>query len=519
MNDIATKDLEARMNEALAEEDTIDAVSEIADYIEGSRLKLVYIPIEKLFPHPDNPRKDLGDLTELAESIRAGGVRQNLTVVSHAISTNEYTRLLDVKESAYKRHMVNHAFDGGYTIIIGHRRAEAAKLAGLTELPCVVTEMTYEEQVATMLLENMQRSDLTTYEQAQGFRQLSMDFGMSVDAIAKKTGFSSSTVRNRLKMCNLNQETLRKVSAERQISLTDLDKLYEIKDPKVRDKVLETIGTNNFDSQVLSAKNAQERKEKEEGWRKLMAERGFAEIPSQERHGNKYKTGFYLDCLPDAAALDEKLEPGVEYHWYVDWGTLYLKTLNPVSDESDAASKKKERETQLRMEAANGLKEAFERAYRMRSNFIRDYTETDARKHLVDILRMGIERKLAYEHNRTDMLQFFLSIGYAEQAMKDSESYPEWEEFKGVVIGSPYKSALSFIYASIGDSASSACYKTSSWSGHHGEYEQSYDHEKLTLLYESLERLGYEMSDEERELMDGTSALYYHGEEDGSDES
>ena len=59
--------------------------------------------------------------------------------------------------------------DGKYTVVIGHRRLAAAKLAGLTEVPCAVVEMTEQEQIATMLLENMQRSDLTVYEQAQRF--------------------------------------------------------------------------------------------------------------------------------------------------------------------------------------------------------------------------------------------------------------------------------------------------------------------------------------------------------------
>ena len=99
--------------------------------------QLVYLPLDKLHPHPDNPRKEIGDVTELADSIKSKGVMQNLTVVP--------------------------AKDG-YTVIIGHRRCAAAKLAGLKEVPCVIVEMSDREQVATMLLENMQRVDLTPYE-------------------------------------------------------------------------------------------------------------------------------------------------------------------------------------------------------------------------------------------------------------------------------------------------------------------------------------------------------------------
>ena len=82
-----------------------------------------------LFPHPQNPRKDLGDLDELVDSIKANGVLQNLTVVPRD--------------------------GGGYTVIIGHRRLAAARRAGLTELPCAVTYMTEEEQFALLAADGM----------------------------------------------------------------------------------------------------------------------------------------------------------------------------------------------------------------------------------------------------------------------------------------------------------------------------------------------------------------------------
>lgn len=75
---------------------------------------IVTIGLEHIHPHPDNPRKDLGDLTELAESIKKNGIMQNLTVIP--------------KEGE----------PGEYITIIGHRRSAAAKLAGVTEAPCRV---------------------------------------------------------------------------------------------------------------------------------------------------------------------------------------------------------------------------------------------------------------------------------------------------------------------------------------------------------------------------------------------
>ena len=163
-----------------------------SENVEQATQQFVMIPIEKLHPHPDNPRKELGDLTELADSIRAKGVFQNLTVVP---------------------------FEDDYRIIIGHRRRAASELAGLTHLPCVIVDMTPKEQVETMLLENMQREDLTPYEQAQGF-QMMIDMGDTVEEIVQKTGFSKKTVKRRLKMAELDQSVLREVSA-RQISMED----------------------------------------------------------------------------------------------------------------------------------------------------------------------------------------------------------------------------------------------------------------------------------------------------------
>ena len=126
--------------------------------------------------HPDNPRKDLGDLTELSESIKKKGIMQNLTVVPGHWDENR----------------AHH--EEGYTLIIGHRRFAAGKMAGVTMYPCrIVQDMSYKDQVGTMLEENMQRIDLTVLEQAEGF-QMMLNLGDTEEQIAEKTGFSRTTV-------------------------------------------------------------------------------------------------------------------------------------------------------------------------------------------------------------------------------------------------------------------------------------------------------------------------------------
>ena len=191
------------------------------------------IGIEKIHPHKDNPRKDLGDLTELTDSIRAFGILQNLTVVP----------------------------DGDeYTVVCGHRRLAAAKEAGLEILPCVVADgMDQRTQVSIMLLENMQRSDLTVQEEAQGL-QMMLDLGSSIAEIVKETGLSETKVRHRVKMNELDQELLGKKLAA-QVSINDLIKLEQIKDIDKRNELLGMLGTNNFDWKYREAVSDQEKQE------------------------------------------------------------------------------------------------------------------------------------------------------------------------------------------------------------------------------------------------------------------
>lgn len=95
---------------------------------------IVFIEAEQIYQHPDNPRKDLGDLSELSESIKKKGIMQNLTVIpGHWDDKKEW-------------------HEDGYTLIIGHRRFAAGKLAEVAEFPCrIVTDMDKKDQVGTML--------------------------------------------------------------------------------------------------------------------------------------------------------------------------------------------------------------------------------------------------------------------------------------------------------------------------------------------------------------------------------
>lgn len=194
--------------------------------------------------HPDNPRKDLGDLTELSESIKKKGIMQNLTVIPGHWDENR----------------VHH--DEGYTLIIGHRRFAAGKMAGVTMYPCrIVEDMSYKDQVGTMLEENMQRIDLTVLEQAEGF-QMMLDLGDTEEQIAEKTGFSRTTVHRRLEIAKLDRDLVKEKTDEDgvyQLNLKDLAELSRIEDVETRNRILKDAA----DSRQIKWKVEAEIKNKE----------------------------------------------------------------------------------------------------------------------------------------------------------------------------------------------------------------------------------------------------------------
>ena len=163
---------------------------------------IVMINMLNLTHHPENPRKNIGDITELTESIKKNGIMQNLTVIPATPKAKDY--YCDDEVADYEKDPNKHM----YRVIIGNRRMEAAKAAGVKELPCrIVTRITFKTQLGIMLEENMQRTDLTIREQAEGF-QLMLDLGETIETIEKKTGFKETTIRHRLNIAKLNGKEL-----------------------------------------------------------------------------------------------------------------------------------------------------------------------------------------------------------------------------------------------------------------------------------------------------------------------
>ena len=142
------------------------------------------LPIHKVEPNPDQPRRDFDEeeLQALADSIATHGVVQPLTV----------------------REMPN----GYYQIIAGERRWRAARLAGLSEVPAVVMEADDRKTMELALIENLQRQDLNPVEEAMGYHALMADYGLTQEETAERVGKSRPAVANALRLLSLDPEVL-----------------------------------------------------------------------------------------------------------------------------------------------------------------------------------------------------------------------------------------------------------------------------------------------------------------------
>lgn len=137
------------------------------------------VPIEDLQPNPKQPRQTLGDLTELTASIREKGVLEPILV---------------------------RKVGGHYEIIAGERRYRAAATAGLSEIPCVVREATDAEMMELALVENLQRKDLSPFEEADGLKTLAEAYGYTHELMAEKLGKSRSVVTETLSLAGMPED-------------------------------------------------------------------------------------------------------------------------------------------------------------------------------------------------------------------------------------------------------------------------------------------------------------------------
>lgn len=431
---------------------------------------LTTIAIEKLHPHPDNPRKVLGDIDELAESIKASGILQNLTVVP---MNDDWTE---------------------FTVIIGHRRLAAAKQAGLTELPCAIVEMTEKEQLSTMLTENMQRSDLTVYEEAKGC-QLLLDLGDTVAEVSEKTGFSETKIRRRVKLCELDEEAF-KESQLRQPTLQDYDRLNQIKDIDTRNKLLKSIGTNNFDNKLYSAVQKQEADEERAELEKICLDNGMTKCESRHDIPENCE---YVGTVGTAQLLKESFDDDRKrYFFFTTYGiyvTIYIQKTKEQIENADAENKNRNVKRQKFDELEAQAKEINQRCKALREDFMLEgnFNDDAKKQELINYILYSMSECREYDDRSFYSLSGLKHENYEcinlDDCMKDTG-----------------KMLMAAAYAFFED-----LYNTKYINVTYDEGIQRNISPELNRFYNLLVKLGYVMSDEEIQLRDGTHPIFTTG--------
>ena len=491
---------------------------------------IVMIPTAFIYPHPDNPRKDLGDLTELTESIRQNGIYQNLTVVLRAeqIKTSEDAKMAEIsvqeEKDPYRQKIRMHLFDrgywatGGYTVIIGHRRLAAAKLAGLEEVPCAIADMPPHKQVETMLLENMQRADLTIMEQVRGFKML-LDFGDSIKEIAQKTGFSERTVRRRTEIARLDPKALDK-AMKRQLTLEDFDMLAKIDDVNERNQLLSHIGTSGFKYMLENAESRQENAKARPEVEKWLAEHKAINVQREQYVWRDYVrvdgAGWQGCPLRDFKVKEKNILKGVgnEQLYYVisDTGNLSLyhkKPGAPAEEEKKTKRSAAEIKREKQMNAAwDHLVEQSRITYKLRSDFINKLKVTKNNMQIIfeGAFMWSIVDSLCgcYDSRKIETL-----LGISDENLKEWDN----EEIAVAAIKNIGKKDVTenlakIVYGLFGDSEEKIC-SGNVWRGQWPKYDED---PALIAMYKWLEYLGYEISEVERGLVQGTDVNYHLGD-------
>lgn len=455
---------------------------------------ILNIKTQNLYPHPQNPRKDLGALDELADSIRKNGIMQNLTVIPLSALTDEPD--LQPEPDDISLH-------SDFYVLIGHRRLSAAKLAGVTELPCkIISKISVKEQVGIMLEENMQRNDLTVYEQAQGF-QMMLDLGETEDSIAEKTGFSKATIRHRLNIAKLDQNVLKSKEQQDgfQMNLMDLYELEKIENIEERNKILnEATDSKNLAFRVRNSVKEAQKKVTEKAILQLLFDNGYKPAPAsytKEMYSTRWKTLHeyrYEDGIPEEIKSCSKEEP--LYFYSVWYGVKILK-----KQKEDTVVKS---QAQLRQEAIKNnkalIKDVIKRIDVARKAFIHDIIDgkvaEPGSKELPE-LKDAIWRVFAKTGASVypSILRSFFT-GKEDFHLKPAERNEAQEKVDSLSVIHQMLIVLDHAIARE-DSFDST-----------GKYRKEYG-KKAAMIYEIYEKYGWSFTDEaEQQIIDGTSELY-----------
>lgn len=248
---------------------------------QSNEIKLINTSL--IDPHPDNPRKQIGDVTDLAASIKANGLLSPLSVVPNGER---------------------------YRVIAGHRRLAACKQAGTGAVPCFVLDLDPLQQLEAMVTENCQREQLTVLEEADAIQGM-LDLGATTAAVAHRLGRSSDYVRGRAKAASIKTEVRATRDDFGQLTIGQLVAIARYDgQPDLQKKLAQAAGTSDFDYILRRI----ERDENDRQWVESVAallvepDSGINLIPDPEKPYSDPEWRYAGCMFPSTGTPEEAIE-------------------------------------------------------------------------------------------------------------------------------------------------------------------------------------------------------------------
>lgn len=359
---------------------------------QSNEIKLINTSL--IDPHPDNPRKNIGDVTDLAASIKANGLLTPLSVVPNG---------------------------SRYRVIAGHRRLAACKQAGTGAVPCFVLDLDPLQQLEAMVTENCQREQLTVLEESDAIQGM-LDLGATTASVAHRLGRSSDYVRDRAKAASIDNEVRATRDDFSQLTIGQLVAIarYDGR-PDLQKKLAQAAGTSNFDYTLSRI----ERDENDRQWIESVAallgepDNGINLIPDPKKPYSDPEWRYAGCMFPSTGTPEETIEK--------------IREQNPAAVSIHTVSQQVYLWTR-RDKTADAEKEARRAA---------EQAECDARRHaLEEYAAASADKRMAWLHGhlhgikRDKLVETTARLGLLQIIDPDPQGYTQalstWNDKCGV---------------------------------------------------------------------------------------
>lgn len=454
---------------------------------QSNQIKLINTSL--IDPHPDNPRKNIGDVNDLAASIKTNGLLTPLSVVPNGER---------------------------YRVIAGHRRLAACKQAGIGAVPCFVLQLDPLQQLEAMVTENCQREQLTALEEADAIQGM-LDLGATTASVAHRLGRSADYVRDRAKAASIKTEVRATRDDFSQLTIGQLVAIARYDgQPDRQKKLAQAAGTSNFDYILRNI----ERDDRERQWIESVAallgesDSGINLIPDPAYSDPEWR---YLGCMfPSTGTPEEAIER--------------IREQNPAAVSIHETSQQVYLWTR-RDKTADAEKEARRAA---------EQAERDARRHaLEEYAAASADKRMAWLHGhlhgvkRDKLVETTARLGLLQIIDPDPQGYTQalstWNDKCGVeqfttISGIEPEQALAELHTHL-DSPDWPTYAVMilaariEWFIDPADWTIANDiGRRITGYYQILQDLGYTPADDETSHLDQLAAAISEADENEEDE-